>query len=92
LLCRRAFPRIENASGLDADLKFVGYLDAECAANFKERGRIELGYSSLLRDQLVVPGSRQNARLTPKPNDLEAAMKGRSIGLRSSQQSGRVLV
>ena len=92
LFCGRAFPMVENASGLDADLEFVGCLDAECAADFKERGRVEVGYSLFFLDHLVATGLGQGARLTPKPDDLEAAIKGRSLDLRSSQQCGGVLV
>ena len=82
----------ENASGLDADLEFVGCLDAECAADFKERGRVEVGQPLFFLDHLVVAGPGQGARLTPKTNDLEAAMKVRSLDLGSSQQCGGVLV
>jgi hypothetical protein len=55
LVLRAGIPKGENASGLDADLEFVGRLDAECAADFKERGRVEVGQPLFFLDHLVAP-------------------------------------
>ena len=66
--------------------------NAECGADFKENGRVEVGQPLLFLDHLVVAGLGQGAGLTPKANDLEAAMKASGLDLRSGQQSGGVLV
>ena len=92
MFCGRTFRRVENASGLDTDLQFVDFLDAECAADFKERGRVEAGQPLYFLDHLVTPGPGKGARFTPETNDLEATIEGRSVDLRPSQQCGGVLV
>ena len=92
LFCGRAFPIVENASGLDADLEFVGCTKAECGADFKENGRVEAGQPLLFLDDFFTARRRQSAGLTPKANDLEAAMKASGFDLRSGQQSGGVLI
>jgi hypothetical protein len=46
----RAFPIVENASGLDADLEFVGFIDTERGAGFLENGRVEAGQPLLFLD------------------------------------------
>ena len=50
MFCWWAFPIVEDASGLDADLKFVGSLDAERGTDFKENGRVESGQPLLFLD------------------------------------------
>jgi len=50
LFSGRAFPIVENASGLDADLEFVGGTKAECGTDFKENGRVEAGQPLLFLD------------------------------------------
>jgi hypothetical protein len=59
LFSRRAFPIVENASGLDADLEFVGCTKAECGADFKENGRVEAGYPLLFLDDFFTAWPRQ---------------------------------
>jgi hypothetical protein len=54
LFSGRAFPIVENASGLDADLEFVGFIDAECGADFLENGRVEAGQPLLFLDDFFV--------------------------------------
>jgi hypothetical protein len=83
LFCGWAFPIVENASGLDADLEFVGFLDAECGAGLSENGRVEAGYPLLFLDDFFTAWPRQGAGLTPKANDLQTAMKASGLDLRS---------
>ena len=83
---------VENASGFDTDLEFVGCTKAECGADFKENGRVDAGKPLFFFDHLVMAGLRQGAGLAPKADDLEAARKVRSFDLRSGQQGGGVLI
>jgi len=83
LFCGRAFPIVENASGLDADLEFVGCTKAECGADFKDNGRVEACYPPFFLDDFFTAWPGQGSGLTPKANDLEAAMKASGLDLRS---------
>jgi hypothetical protein len=74
------------------DLEFVGCTKAECGADFKESGCVEVGQPLFFLDHLVVARLGQGAGLAPKTDDLEAAMKASGLDLGSSQQCGGILV
>ena len=92
MFCGRAFPIFENASGLDADLEFVGCTKAERGAYFKENCRVEVCKPLFFLDDFFTAWPGQGAGLTPKADYLEAVMKTSGFDLRSGQQGGGVLV
>ena len=61
-------------------------------ADFKENGRVEACYPPFFLDDFFTAWPGQGAGLTPKANDLEAAIKASGLDLHSGQQSGGVLI